>query len=214
MGIKKKGNKRRSTKTIGLIDSLFTSTQQKVLGLLFGSTTKKFLGAEIIKLAKVGSGAVQRELLSLTESGLVSVERVSNLKYYQANASSPIFEELRTITLKTMGLAHPLKDALAKANGEILLALVYGSIAKGTDSAKSDIDVLIVSPDLSLIDVYAVLTPLETTLGRKISPTLYTPSEFRKRIAEKHHFVSKVISDKYIPLIGNIGDYAKLGEFS
>lgn len=209
MGIKKKSSKKNKVKAIGLVDALFTATQQKVLGLLFGNPKKKFFGAEIIKLAKVGSGAVQRELSSLTKSGLVVIERVGNLVYYQANASSPIFDELRTITLKTMGLAQPLKEALLKASGQIDLALVYGSIAKGTDTAHSDVDILIVSPDLNLVDVYIVLTPLEAAFGRKISPVLYTTAEFKKRIADRHPFVSKVLSEKHILLMGDVSAYAK-----
>ncbi|MBX9811154.1 MAG: hypothetical protein K2Y16_06015 [Burkholderiales bacterium] len=83
--------------------ALFTATQQRVLGLLFGQPERSFFATELIALARAGSGAVQRELQRLAESGFVTVTRIGNQKHYQANRAAPIFEELRGMVLKTLG---------------------------------------------------------------------------------------------------------------
>jgi len=206
MGIKKtpaKKLKKNTKPRKSLIDALFTSTQKKVIGLLFGNPGRKFFATEIIRLADAGSGAAQRELKALTEAGLVSIENQGKQKYYQANRTSAIFEELRSIIMKTVGITEPLKKALKSIQEDIDLAFVYGSIAKGTDTATSDIDILIVSDKLSLSEIYEALEKTENTLGRKINPTLYTPTEFSKRIQNKNSFIEKVLASEYILLVGD-----------
>lgn len=210
MGIKKvrdTNNSRNSPPHKSLIDSLFTSTQKKVLGLLFASPDRSFFTTEVIQLTGGGSGAIQRELQSLSEAGIVSINTKGKQRYYQANKASPIFEELHSIILKTVGLTEPLKEALENLRQRIDLALIYGSIAKGTDTAASDIDLLIVSQEVSLAELYDTLTLAEETLGRKINPTLYTRDEFRSRIENKNSFVSKVLSDNIIVLLGEINAF-------
>jgi predicted nucleotidyltransferase len=187
-----------------LIDALFTKTQQRVLALLFGQTARSFFATELIELTKSGSGAVQRELQRLADSGLVVVTRVGNQKHFQANPAAPVFAELRAIVLKTLGLAEPLRAALAPLAGQIQLAIVYGSVAKRADAASSDVDLLIVSDSLSLERMYAALAPAERQISRPISVTLYTSEEFRRRRQEGHPFLSKVLSGEHWLLMGEL----------
>lgn len=187
---------------IGLADALFSSTQQRVLALLFGQPDRRFFTAEIIALAGKGSGAVQRELAALTESGLITTTLVSKLKFYQANRKSPIFQELQSIVVKTIGLASPLKKALEKLKN-IRHAFIFGSFAKGSDRASSDIDLFVVAEGLTLSEIYDLVTPVEQQLARPINCTLYTPREFEKKIAEKNPFVLKVLQGETLPLIGD-----------
>jgi hypothetical protein len=126
--------------------------QQRVLAVLFGNPRRSFYANEVIALARSGTGAVQRELARLEASGLVTVTRVGKQKHYQANASSPVFEELRALVLKTVGLADVLRSALAPAAQSIRAAFVYGSIAKGEDTAASDIDLMVISDSLAYAD--------------------------------------------------------------
>lgn len=182
--------------------ALFTATQQRVLGLLFGQPERSFFATELIGLAGSGSGAVQRELQRLTESGLVTVTRKGNQKHYQANRNAPIFEELRGIALKVFGPAEALRSALAPLAKRMHAAWLYGSVAKGTDRAQSDLDVLIVADDLTLEEVYAAVRGAEKRLGRTVSPTLYTRKEFDRRRATKNPFLSKVLAGERILLVG------------
>ncbi len=97
--------------SLSLADALFSTTQQRVLGLLFGQPERSFFASEIIGLLGAGSGAVQRELGKLAGSGLLTVTRVGNQKHYQANAEAPIYAELCSIVRKTVGVADPIKRA-------------------------------------------------------------------------------------------------------
>lgn len=185
----------------GIADALFSATQQRVLALLFGQPERSFFTNELIGLVGAGSGAVQREVRRLVESGLVTVTRLGSQKHYQANPAAPIFEELRDIVTKTLGPAEVLRAALVPLGETVRLALVYGSVAKRSDTAQSDIDLLIVSDVLMLEQVYEVLTPVEQQLGRRVSPTLYTVAEFRRRRAGNNPFLTKVLAGETIRLM-------------
>jgi predicted nucleotidyltransferase len=155
------------TKESGLSDALFSKTQRRVLGLLFGNSARSFYANEIVRAARAGVGAVQRELESLAAAGLVTVSRLGNQKHYQANRSSPIFEELRSIVAKVLVAARPaavLKQpqalyavgarpaklhiprkkiaALCRKYGVRKLSL-FGSAARGEMTSKSDVDLMV-----------------------------------------------------------------------
>jgi predicted nucleotidyltransferase len=187
---------------VSLPDALFSKVRQRVLAVLFGTPDRSFYANEVIALARSGTGAVQRELASLTSAGLVTMHKQGNQNHYQANAAAPVFSELRGLVLKTMGLADVLLAALAPLAGQIDAAFVYGSVAKQQDTAQSDIDVLIVSPSLGYADVFGALEAASHTLGRTVSPTLYTPAELNKRLARNHAFVARVLRQPKIWLIG------------
>ena len=194
------------TSGYGVADALFTSTQQKVLALLFGQPDRSFFATELISLAGAGSGAVQRELSRLSESGLVTVRMVGNQKHFQANHQSPIFKEVKQIVSKTFGLSTPLREALQTIEEEIGLALIYGSVARKSDTASSDIDILIISNSLSLEEVFKALEPAENRINRPINPTLLTGEEFALRRSETNSFINRILEEKIILLIGHIDE--------
>ena len=191
-----------------LSDALFTATQQRVLGCLFGQPGRSFSISELIQTTGAGSGAVQRELARLSGSGLLSVEQLGKQKLYRANPASPIHDEIVAIVRKTFGLAMPLRDALTPLADRLHAAFVFGSVAKGSDTASSDIDLMLVSDALTYADAMAALHPLMEQLGREINPTLYTRDELRKRIADGNSFVTRVLAQPRIWLIGGEHDLA------
>ncbi len=197
---------RRSDAPISLADALFTTTQQRVLALLFGQPARSFFSSELIRLTGSGSGAVQRELKRLASSGLVTVKHIGRQKHFQANPECPVFDELCAMVRKSVAMVEPVQQALAPLAEEIALALIYGSVAKGADTASSDIDLLVVADDLTLEALYAVLVPVEAILARRISPTLYTTTEFDSRRAAGNPFLTRVIEGEHIVLIG--GEFA------
>jgi predicted nucleotidyltransferase len=205
---RKNGAPETRTSSTSLAAALFTRTQQRVLALLFGHPERRFYATELIGLVGAGSGAVQRELARLQQSGLVVVHKVGNQKFYQANPSCPIYDELRGIVRKTVGLAEPLREALAPLAAQIRLAFVYGSVAKGEDTSASDIDIMVVSDRLTYADIYAALEEIGTRLGRKVNPTLYSQGELVKRLRRNNAFLKRVYSKPKIWLIGNEGDLA------
>lgn len=187
-----------------LADALFTSTQQKLLGLLFGQPDRSFFVTELIELADVGRGTIQRELARLERAALVTTSRLGNQKHYRANHESPLFTELCSIIQKTSGIAVQIRQALLPLEAQVSLALIYGSIAKQTDHASSDIDLLVVSDVLILEDLYQALSEVEQRLGRQISPTLYTQTQFDTRRASNKVFLRRVLDGPVQILIGDL----------
>ena len=184
-------------------DALFPAVRQRVLAVLFGSPDRSFYANELIALARSGTGAVQRELASLLAAGLVTVRDQGNQKHYQANAASPVFTELRGLVLKTVGLADVLRAALAPLEDQVAAAFVYGSVARQQDTAASDVDVLIVSDALGYAEVFGALESAAQTLGRTINPTLYTRAELARRRAQDNAFVTRVLDQPRIWLMGD-----------
>ena len=191
-------------------NSLFSKTQQRVLALLFGQSQRSFYASEIIAFAATGSGSVQRELAKLVNAALITVKKIGNQKHYQANHDAPIFEELRSIVLKTFGVGDALRTALLPHWHHIELAFIYGSIARGSEQAHSDIDLMIIGDKLSNAQLLSDLMPAQQQLGRSINPTLYTREEFVARVEERKSFVIRVIEQPKIFVKGSEDELTKL----
>jgi len=203
---RRKAAAERADSATSLADALFTTTQQRVLALLFGQPSRSFFASELIELTGSGSGAVQRELKRLTSSGLLTVKRIGKQKHYQANPDCPVFEELCALVRKTVAMVEPIRQALAPLAKKIERALIYGSVVKGTDTASSDIDLLVVADDLTLEALYSALAPVEASLDRKISPTLYTRKEYDDRLAAGNPFLTRVLAGEHLVLMGSADD--------
>ena len=191
------------TDTVRIQDVLFASVQQRVLGILFGQPDRRFQGAELIRMINSGTGAVHRQLTSLAASGLVNVTRVGNQKHYQANPDSPVFEELCGLIRKTVGLREPLQRSLEPLKEQIDVAFVYGSIARGTDTAKSDIDLMLIGENMDYISVYEAIQQAESILQRQINPNLTTLSEWRNKLKEKNPFIINVNEQEKLFIYGS-----------
>jgi len=196
----------RDEPATSLADALFSQTQQRVLGLLFGQPERSFYASELIRKAGSGSGTVQRELARLERSGLVTTHRIGGQKHYQANPESPLFEELCGIARKTFGLAEPLRTVLEPLADKIVAAFVYGSVAKREDTASSDIDLMVVSDKLTYGDVYAAVEPANAVLGRTVNPTVYSRKELRKRVKDRNAFVVRVLGQPKVWILGSEND--------
>ena len=184
-------------------DALFPKVRQRVLAVLFGMPDRSFYANEVIALAQSGTGAVQRELADLSAAGLLTVSKQGNQKHYPANASAPVFAELRGLVLKTMGLADVLRAALAPLAGQIDGAFIYGSVARQQDTAQSDVDLMIVSSTLGYGEVFGALEGATVSLGRKVNPTLYSPADWAQRLDSDNAFATRVWQQPKIWLIGN-----------
>jgi len=188
--------------------ALFTPVQQRVLGLIFGQPERRFQSAELIRLAGSGTGAVHRQLQRLAKVGLVIVSREGNQKYYTARKDAPIFPELRGLVIKTVGVVDPIRAALAAVADDIDTAFVFGSVAKGSEHAGSDLDLLVVTDKLTYADVYSALAAAERTLGRTINPTVFTRAEWKKKRTRHDSFAARVSTQPRLFVIGS-GDGAE-----
>lgn len=182
--------------TIGNV--LFTKTQQKVLGLLYGQPYKSFYLNEIVRLSDIGRGTIKRELERMTASGIVIQKRIGNQNHYQANDSCPVYQELLGIVRKTFGIADVIKTALTPIFERIIFAYIYGSIAKSEDSSKSDIDLLVISDKLTYSEVMERLIEVESSLGRVVNPTIYDLNQIKQKLKQDNAFVARIIEQPKI----------------
>ena len=190
----------------GLASALFSSVQQRVLALIFSHPERSFYMSEIMRTVRSGTGAVERELSRLERSGLVSVERIGNQKHYRANRQSPIFHELQSIVLKTVGLVEPLRQSLEPYADKIKTAFVYGSVARGTDTARSDIDVMVIGEDLTYPDLYDGLQKAENALRRQVNPNFLSLKDWQRKLDQKNPFVAKIRGQPKIFIFGSEHD--------
>jgi len=196
---------------MSIATALFTDSQSRVFPWLFGQAGRSYHLSELRRLTGLGSASLQRELKRLSEAGLVHSERVGNLRLFSANQKSPVFNELVALTQKTLGVASLLRDALLPLAPRLQAAWLYGSVAKQTDTAQSDIDVMLVGENLLLGSILELLLPLEAQLGRKINPSCYTPADFERRRADPDSFVNRVVAQPTIPLTGDSDEPARPG---
>lgn len=192
-----------TTRTTSLGDALFSKTQQKVLGLLFGNPHQSYFGNEIVRWAGLGKGTVVRELEKLHAAGLISLTHKGNQNHYQANSQCPIYPDIVAIVRKTFGIADVILQALTPLQKQLTVAFIYGSIAKDEATSASDIDLMLIGEDLNYSTVMELLASAEHNLSRTINPTLYTPVDIATKIATGNHFLIRVLQQPIIPLLGN-----------
>lgn len=198
------------TTVSALGDILFGQTRGRVLALLYGTPDRAFFVREIARATDTSVGNVQRELETLAGVGLIDRSTIGRQVFYTANRNQPIFEELRSLVAKTSGIFHLLGSALAPLASQISSAFVYGSIARGDDTAQSDVDLMVIG-DLTLDELLAQLAPAERVLGRAINPTLYSLKEFQTKVQAGNHFLDSVMRSKKVILIGEDDELGKVG---
>jgi predicted nucleotidyltransferase len=195
---------------ISLSNALFGETRQAVLRLLYGHSDERFYQGQIISALNLGSGTVQRELVRLSDAGILTKEVEGRQTYYQANAACPIFEELRSLTKKTVGAPTVIFEALSELAPKITFAFIYGSVAKGNENMASDIDLMIVSDKLNTLDVVKSLINPQKELNREINSSHYSIDEFFNNIAKGDHFLTNVIKNPKVFLIGDEGELQRM----
>jgi len=199
------------TKPAGPGEVLFGVARRRVLALLFGHADEAYHLRQVVRETGLSAGGVHRELGQLAEAGIVTRRQQGRQVYFQANAASPIFAELKSLIVKTAGVADVLREALAPLAASIDVAFVYGSVARGEERRASDVDLLVVG-DASFAAVTQALAPAQRRLDREVNPTVYEPGEFRQKLTAGHHFLSSVTKREKLFLFGNEHDLRRLGK--
>jgi predicted nucleotidyltransferase len=195
----------------GTISSaLFGKTRQAVLALLYSHDGESFYLRQIVREVCLGQGTVQRELAHLAETGLLTRARRGNQVYYQANRQSPIFPEMRSLIVKTAGVADVLLATLVELSSRIQVAFLYGSLAAGGDKATSDVDLMVIG-DVTFAEVAKAVGMAQEKLRREVNPSVYSAGEFRKKLLAGHHFLKVVFNGPKIILIGSGRELKRLG---
>ena len=188
---------------------LFGKVRRAILSVLFCHADAAFYLRQIVRTTGFGLGPVQRELKQLTQGGIIRRSVRGRQVYFQANLDSPIFPELKSLIIKTVGIGDTLRAALAPIAGQLEVAFIYGSIARGEEGPRSDIDLLVVG-DIAFADVVVNLQAAQKLLGREIFPTVYPPDEFKAKMRAKHHFLTSVLKGSKIYLIGDENELRRL----
>ncbi len=191
-----------------LSEALFTTTQQQVLGLLYNRPDRSFYTNEILRATGMGVATIKRELDRMTAAGLLISRRQGNQRHYQANPDCPIYNELRGIVRKTIGIVDVLNGALAPVADSVVWGFVFGSIASGKDSAGSDIDLMLVG-DLSFAEAVTALHPAQEALSREVNPKVFSVEEWQHLLRENDTFIREVSRKPRLDVIGSSNELGK-----
>jgi predicted nucleotidyltransferase len=193
-----------------ILEALFTSRARvEVLKLFFLRSSDKHYVREIASLTDQAVRAVQRELARLEQGGLLVSELDGNRKYYRANRNSPVFTELRSLLVKTAGLAEEIKEQLQNQSELIDLAFIFGSFAKGEEGSQSDVDILVIG-SISARELSGLLSPLKEELEREMNPIVLPMEEFQERLKASDNFILSVMEDPRIFLVGGENELEEL----
>lgn len=183
---------------------LFGDYHLRLLSLLLLRPGEDFYLRQIARLTGIPAGPARRELERFVKVGLALRRRVGNQVRYEADRTNPIFPELRRLLQKTVGLADVLREALNPMASRIALAFVFGSVARGEEGPRSDIDLMVVGA-VSFEEVVSALFPLHERLGREINPVVMKPEEFQRR-KQENSFIERVMSSEKILLMGSLDE--------
>ena len=194
----------------GLADLLFGRTRGAILALLYGHADQTFYTRQIAREVDASIGAVQRELENLSKVRLIVRNSLGSQVFYQANRSAPIFKDLQALINKTIGVFSVLRSALQPLSKRIVVAFVYGSVAREEETAQSDVDLMVVGK-ATLHDVLSRLSTVEKGIGRPINPTVYSVAEFKSKLASGNHFLTAVLKGQKVFLLGDENELRKMG---
>ncbi len=192
----------RTRQIYDVSSALFGRTRRAVLGLLFTHPDEALHLRELARRAGAGLGGVDREVNRLASAGIINRKVQGRQVYYQSNTSCPVFAELKSLMVKTSGVADVLRNALAPLSARIHVAFIHGSFARAQQDRGSDVDVVIVG-DISLAEAVAALSNAQDSLGREINPAVYPPAEFRVKLGAKNHFLRTLLKAEKVFLIGD-----------
>ncbi len=184
---------------------LFPEYRQRVLGLLLLHPEARYHLREIARLTSTSPGTLNRELSKLVKADVLIREVSGKQVYYQANIALPIFEELASILRKTSGLVDVLGNALAPLTEKIDVAIVFGSLGRGTENFRSDVDVLIIG-EIGFAEAVQALYTAQATVGREINPKVYLKKEWKKLVDKKDPFVQEILNNPKLFIIGDSCD--------
>jgi predicted nucleotidyltransferase len=190
---------------MNLLDTLFGVQRQRALGWLLLHPDDAVHVRELARLTGTSAGSLHRELARLAEAGLLTRSERGNQVLYQANRACPVFAELAGLCRKTGGLADVLRTALLGLADRIRFALVFGSVARGTETSLSDVDVLVVG-EADFAEVVMALHPCQEVLGREVNPVVYSEAEWRARVDGDDPFVRDILQNPVMLLLGVMDD--------
>jgi len=170
---------------------LSSKVRASIFTILFGVDEEETHTRELARQSGFAEASIRQELANLVDIDLVESRRDGNRRYYKANKIHPLYVDIRQLVMKTRGLLRTLEEALDIPS--IQCAFIFGSMARGTPSAKSDVDLVVIG-EISLRQLTSLLSRATELTSREINPHILTALEYRKRMKNHDHFVTNVIS--------------------
>jgi len=193
-----------------LLEGLLGRQRAAVLSVLLARPETRLYQRQIAQLTGMRLLQAQRALRSLADLGVLRAQHEGNRVYYSPDPKCPILGELAAMVLKTAGLVEVLREALADLAG-VKLAFVYGSLARQEQTPQSDIDLLVVG-DVNMQELSERLHQAEQALAREVNPTAYSETEFRQKVADRHHFLTAVLGNPKLFVIGDADVLERLAQ--
>jgi len=191
------------------IDAIISGTRQKVLSTVLLTPDRWWFLSDLARHLDTSPSSLQRELTKLVNANVLKQRYEGKHTYFKADEDCPFFPELQRLFLKTAGLADVIRDSISPYEKKIQCAFIYGSIAQGQETSGSDVDLMVIG-NVGLSTLALSLRDAHELLHRPVNPTIFTPSEFRKRVKSKNHFLRNVLAKDKIFIIGNEKDLERL----
>lgn len=187
-----------------IIEITRSKLRKELLRLYFTNPEQEYYLRELERLSGFSAANIRRELLKLKKSGLFETRKEGNLVYYSLNKGYPLYDELKNIVFKTIGVEGALREIINMTKG-IRVALIYGSFAAGEETGISDIDLLVIGkPDEEIL--MTKIDELEEKLKREINYTIYSRVEYHNRKRKKNSFIQNILTRPKILLKGTEGE--------
>jgi len=195
-----------------MLDELFGSKlRAKLIGWFMVHADERYFVRQLTSLIKEDPTNVSRELARLARLGILESSREGRQKYYRVNRSSPFFQELRGLAIKTIGISDVVRAQFKVLSGRIKVAFIFGSFAEGRETSRSDIDIMVIG-EASFSEVCEALRPTHEIIGREINPTVYPQKEFKAKLKSGHHFLKSILSAKKTFLVGDENELERLAK--
>lgn len=178
-----------------------SETRKAIFELYFAFPEKKYYLRELERMLNLPVQNIRRDLVQLEKDGIFKREAVGNQVYYYLNNESPIFEELKKIVSKTIGMESQIKELFSGEDG-VKAAFIFGSFAGGAEDNISDVDLMIIG-EIDEDGLIKKISKIEDKIGREINYHIFSEKEFAKRIKDKDFFISGILAKPVIFLIGN-----------
>lgn len=199
----------RIMRKTGIADALFTKTRQRILSTLVLNPDRAWYLSDLAHHANTTPSSLQRDLTSLVQAGILIRTKDGNRTYYRADKECPVYPELHGLLLKTAGLVDQVKQTLSPLSASIRAAFIFGSIAANAETSSSDVDLLVIGK-VRLASLSKILKPLEDALSRPVNPSLYSEAEFRDKVRDGNHFLTTVLNERKLFIIGSESDLATI----
>jgi predicted nucleotidyltransferase len=195
---------------MGVLEELLSSrVRAGLFRILFGANDRELHLRDLARRAGLHEASIRQELKKLRRLDLVVKRRDGNRVYFRANTAHPLYPEIHKLVLKTSGIVELIGDSMTGEDIEV--AFVFGSIARGEETARSDVDLMIIG-EIGLRKLAALLRGVVEEVGREVNPHVMTPREYQRRLKESDHFVTNVLSGPKIYVIGSENEFEAMAQ--